>query len=243
VNHDTFREEQKMSPRANVMRIYLMSLALILLLQSGVLAGGKVGVYGIRMVPSGDDAEDYSRPGWGGGLHLVAPVPQLHNLLAGTAGIEMVNLLSRTVEFRDQITGLRVEQQTDQNFFRIYLGGQVGGHGNGFIRPHAGINLALSIYNYDLDVVVPDDSDREDDIRQNLDQESEVVFGYDVTLGVDLNFSNTIVLDGGVRYLKSFSVPQQLADDAETIHPQYFQIYLGVGVAFEMIRKHSSSEN
>jgi opacity protein-like surface antigen len=200
-------------------------------------AGGKISLYGIRMVPSGEDAEDYSRPGWGGGLRVVAPIPQLHNLFAANAGIEAVNLLSRTIVFQDQVTGLRTEQQTDQFFFRTYLGGQIGGHGNGFIRPHAGLNLALTVYNYNVDVVIPDDSDRENEIRQDLDQASEVVFGYDVTLGVDLNFSNTIVVDGGVRYIKSFAVPQQLADDAEKIHPQYFQIYLGVGVAFELLQK------
>jgi hypothetical protein len=226
----------------NLIRTGVLALLLTLLLGPVAMAGGKVGLYGIRLVPSGDDAEDYSRPGWGGGLHVVAPLPQLHNLLAGTAGIEAVNLLSRSIEFRDRVTGLRIEQQTDQNLFRLYLGGQVGGHGNGFIRPHAGMNLALTVYHYDLDVVVPDDSDRENEIRQDLDQESEVVFGYDFTLGVDLNFSNTVVLDGGVRYIKSFSVPQQLADDAETIHPQYFQIYLGIGVAFEMIGKHSGTD-
>jgi hypothetical protein len=191
------------------------------------------------MVPFGDDAEDYSRPGWGAGIHVVVPLPQLDNLLAGTVGFEGANLLSKTVEFRDRVTGLRTEQQTDQTFLRLYLGGQVGGHGNGFVRPHAGLNLALAIYNYNVDVVIPDDSDRENEIRQNLQSESEVVFGYDFTLGVDLNFSNTIVVDGGVRYIKSFSVPQQLADEAETIHPQYFQLYIGVGIAFEFIRKHS----
>jgi hypothetical protein len=223
-------------------RIIAAALLLTLVLAPVALAGGKIGLYGIRMVPSGDDAEDYSRPGWGGGLHVVAPLPQLHNLLAGTAGIEAVNLLNRTTEFRDRVTGLRIEQQTDQNFFRLYFGGQAGGHGNGFIRPHAGVNLALTVYHYNLDVVVPDDSDRENEIRQDLDQESEAVFGYDVTLGVDLNFSNTVVLDGGVRYIKSFAVPQQLADEAEKIHPQYFQVYLGVGVAFELIGRRSNPD-
>jgi opacity protein-like surface antigen len=217
--------------------ICLISLLVLLFCTGAAHASGKIGIYGIRMVPDGADAEDYSRPGWGGGLHIVVPVPQVYNLLAGTMGFEAVNLLNKTVTFQDRVTGLRTEQQTDQNFFRIYLGGQIGGHGSGFVRPHAGINLALAIYHYNVDVVIPDDSDRENEIRQDLASASETSFGYDITLGIDLNFSNTIALDGGVRYIKSFNVPQQLADEAETIHPQYFQIYLGVGASFDMMTK------
>ena len=113
---------------------------------------------------------------------------------------------------------------------RLYIGAQVGGHGNGFLRPHAGMNLALIYYNISTDLVIPDDYG-DNEIRQNLDSEGHVVFGYDITLGLDLNFSNKFMIDGGVRYLKTFSVPQQLwQEDSEKIHPQYFQIYLGAGV-------------
>jgi len=76
-------------------------------------AGGKVGIYLIHMVPDGVDATSYSRPGWGGGLHVVLPVPQLSNIFAGVGGLEIINLLSETTQFRDNLTGLRVEQQTD----------------------------------------------------------------------------------------------------------------------------------
>jgi len=202
-----------------------------------VLASGKVGVYGIRMVPDGNDAQEYSDPGWGGGVHVVAPLPQVANVFAVVAGFEIINLLSETKEFQDGFTGLRVEQQTSQNYLRFFLGGQVGGHGHGFFRPHAGINLALINYGVDTDVVIPDDSDRENEIRQNLDKENHWTTGYDITLGIDLNFDNEVSVDGGVRYLKTFSLPQQLGADSVTIHPEYFQVYLGVGVSFDFIRK------
>ena len=197
---------------------------------SDSFGGGKAGLYGIYMVPDGKDAENYSRPGFGLGIHIVMPVPKLANILAGTAGFEFINLLSKSIDLYDPDTRLRVEQNTDQNYMRLYIGGQFGGHGNGFLRPHVGMNLALIYYNISTDVVIPDDYG-DNEIRQNLYSEGHVVFGYDITLGLDLNFSNKFMLDGGVRYLKTFSVPQQLGEiDSEKIHPQYFQIYLGVGV-------------
>jgi hypothetical protein len=200
-------------------------------------AGGKFGIYGIRMVPYGLDAEQYSSAGWGLGLHAVVPFPEIGNIVAGTAGIEAVNLLQHTETFIDDRTQLRVEQQTDQNYFRIYLGAQIGGHGNALFRPHAGVNIALLYYQIGTDVVVPDDYNREQEIRQKLRDEGNVSFGYDVNLGLDLNFSNTIALDGGVKYLKSFSVPQQLGEGSVKIYPQYVQIYLGIGLSFDMLDK------
>jgi opacity protein-like surface antigen len=199
------------------------------------ISGGKVGIYGTYMTPYGSDAKDFSRAGWGGGIHAVFPVQPAQNLFAGVVGLEAVNLMSQTDRFRDPRTGLRTEQQTTQNYFRLYLGAEIGPHGNGFLRPHAGINLAGILYNISTDVVVPDDYDHSKDIHQSVDSKTKTVFGYDITLGLDLNFSNTISVDGGVKYLKSFSVPQQLGEGSVTVHPQYFQIYLGVGVSFDFI--------
>jgi len=218
-------------------RTTFVTFVILFLFSSSTFAGGKVGIYGIHMVPRGDDAKNFSRPGYGLGIHLIAPLPQLLNFVAGMAGFEGINLLSETTIFRDQLTGLRVEQQTSQDYFRLFIGGQVGGHGKGFIRPHAGINLALIFYGINTDVVIPDDINREKEIRQNLQEENHAVFGYDITLGIDLNFWNKWNLDGGVRYLKSFSLPQQLGEDSQKVHPEYFQIYFGVGISFRMIRK------
>jgi len=222
--------------------LILVTVLMLSLYSSTAWAGGKLGLYGIRLTPHGDDAQDYSRPGWGGGVHAVVPLPKQFNFLAGVAGFEYINLLDQTTAFIDNLTGLRIEQQTMQDYVRLYVGPQIGGHGNGFFRPHLGVNLALVIYTINTDVVVPDDYNRENEIRQNLKTKTEGVFGSDITLGLDLNFSNTVVLDGGVKYLKSFSTPQQLGAGSITVHPRYFQIYLGLGVAFEQIEKASKKE-
>lgn len=215
-----------------------MAALLVALMSTSAYAGGKVGIYGLRQIPDGDDAKDYSRAGWGGGLHAVVPLPQVHNIFAFVGGFEITNLKNETLVFYDPIWQGDVEQQTDQNIYRIFIGGQIGGHGNGFIRPHAGINLSLSIYNIKTDNVIRDD-DEENEIRNNVFEDNEAAFGSDITLGIDLNFNNMVNLDGGVRYLKTFSVPQQLGGKSETIHPQYFQVYLGVGVSFRALTKWS----
>jgi hypothetical protein len=209
--------------------VILTFIAFISFGLSDAIAGGKVGVYGIYMVPRGDDAKNFSRPGWGFGFHVVLPVPQLANILAGTAGLEFINLLNKTARLRDSNTGLLVDQETNQYYSRLFIGAQVGGHGNAFFRPHAGMNVALVWYSISTDLVV-EDSHTGEEIRQNVSDETHTVAGWDITLGIDLNFSNKIALDGGVRYVKSFSVPQQLGEGSEKIHPQYFQVYLGIGI-------------
>ncbi len=218
----------------NVLRKFNSYVILILIVfiyvgLSDAIAGGKVGIYGIYMVPRGEDAKNFSEPGLGFGLHIVVPVPQLANILAGTAGFEFINLLNKTIELRDRNTGLLVEQKTNQGYFRLFIGAQVGGHGNAFFRPHAGMNIALVVYSISTDLVVSDSWTGEE-IRQNVSDESNAVAGYDITLGIDLNFSNKFAIDGGIRYVKSFSVPQQLGEGSEKIYPQYFQVYLGIGL-------------
>jgi hypothetical protein len=226
--------------RRYVLGKFNLSVILILIVflsisLTNATAGGKAGIYGIYMVPDGEDAKNFSRPGFGFGLHVVIPVPQLANILAGTAGFEVINLLDKTATLRDRTTWLLVDQNTSQNYYRLFVGAQVGGHGNAFFRPHAGINIALVYYNISTDLIVADSYTGEE-IVQNVSNEGFVVAGYDITLGIDLNFSNTVALDGGVRYVKSFSVPQQLGEGSEKIHPQYFQIYLGIGASFDMIK-------
>ncbi len=216
---------------------------ILLLASTDALAGGKVGLYAVRMMPYGIDAESYSRPGWGGGLQAVVPVKSLSDLVAGNAGLEIVNLLSETEAFRDQVTGLRVEQQTDQNLYRFYLGGQFVGHGKEFVRPHAGADIALIYYEISTDVVVPNDYNREQEIRQKLKSNGDFVFGYDLSIGVDLNFSNKFSIDGGVKYLHSFGVPQQLGEGSVKIFPRYTQIYLGVGIPFDVLKDSGDNDD
>jgi len=213
-------------------RIIVIALVILFSGHTDVVAGGKVRLHLIHMVPAGNDAEDYSRPGWGIGGWLVLPLsPPLH-VVAGVVGFEWINLLNETTTFQDRVTGLRVEQQTSQDYFRIVLGGQIGGHGEGFLRPYGGLNFAIINYGIFTDVVIPDDVNRENEIRQSLSSEVRWAVGYDITAGLDLNVSEDFTLDGGVRFLKTFSLVQQLGDGSETIYPGYVQIYLGVGIPF-----------
>lgn len=200
-------------------------------------AAGHLGLYGIRMTPHGSDAGRYSKAGFGGGIQVVAPLPRPANLLAGIAGFEVVNLLSETTRFQDPLTRLTVEQQTSQHYSRFYLGARLGLHGHEFFRPYAGTNLSLNFYGISTDVVVPDDYDRAKEIRQNLRSEDHVAFGYDGTLGIDLDIATRFNLDGGVRYVKTFNVPQQLGEGSVPINPEYFQVFLGFGVSFDVLGK------
>ena len=201
------------------------------------LAGGKLSLYATRIEPNGADAKKFSSPSWGGGLAAVVPLSGTQNLLAFTGGLEGIHMLGQTTEFIDDLTGLRVEQQTSQDYGRLFLGGRFGAHGAGFIRPHIGANLALVIYGIGTDVVIPDDSDRENEIRQNLKSETRTVFGYDFNAGVDFNIANAVPVEIGARYLKSFDVPQQLGAGSVKVSPEYFQIYFGVGLGFDFMRR------
>lgn len=191
-------------------------------------ASGKLELYGVRMDPNGRDAVQYSRPGWGGGIEGVLPLPGTAKLIAGVVGIEGVNLLSREKTFQDLTTGLRVLQQTSQTYGRFYLGGQLGSHSSGFLRPYAGANVAVVWYGISTDVVVPDDTNRENEIRQNLRDENQFAFGWDANSGVDLNFRDRWGIDIGVRYLHAYGVPQQAGDGAVTIEPGYLQYRVGI---------------
>jgi opacity protein-like surface antigen len=214
-----------------------LALALVVL-GSGAPAralDGKVALHVIRMTPSGQDADRYSRAGWGAGAQLTTALPGTAGILAGVVGLEFVNLLSETLTTYDYQTLLRIEQQTNQYFGRLYLGPEIGPHGNGTFRPHAGANIALVFYGISTDIVVPDDFDREREIRQSLRGEHKAAFGYDVTLGVDINPWNKLSFDVGARFVKSFNVPQQLGAGAETVHPGYLQGYFAVGFALPWI--------
>lgn len=206
-------------------------LALMALAGAGpASAGAKLEVYGLRMVPTDVDSREYSRPGWGGGVQGVVPMPGTATLLAGVVGVEIVNLLSTTKVFQDELTGLRVEQQTSQNYGRLFVGAQMGSHGSGVLRPYGGLNVALVWYGIGTDAVVPDDDDRENEIRQSLGSRDEVAFGWDANAGVDLNFSDRWGIDVGTRWLHAYGVPQQLGAGAVTIEPGYVQLKVGVVV-------------
>lgn len=212
------------------------ALALALFALAGpAFAGGKIEVYGLRMVPTDVDSRQYSRPGWGAGVEGVAPLPGTATLLAGVAGVEVVNLLATSTVFQDELTGLRVEQQTTQNYGRFFLGTQLGSHGSGTLRPYGGVNVALIWYGISTDAVVPDDYNRQNEIRQNLGSRDELAFGWDANAGVDVNFHDRWGIDVGARWLHSYGVPQQLGAGAVTIQPGYLQLRVGVVFGTRMI--------
>jgi len=55
--------------------------------------------------------------------------------------------------------------------------------------------------------VVPDDRDRENEIRQNLRDENEFAFGWDANAGVDVNFCDRWSVEAGVRWLHQYGLP------------------------------------
>ncbi len=207
----------------------LFVIAALASLSAPALADPRVLIHGIRQDPSDQAGKDYSRPGWGLGAQISYPLPGSGGMLAVTGGFDAVNLMSATKKFQDPLTGLRIEQQTSQNYGRFFVGGELGPHGNGFLRPYAGADVALVLYNISTDVVIPDDRDRENSINQNLRSETEAAFGWAATAGLNLNFGRWGV-DGGVRYLKQYGVPQQLGDGAVTVQPAYLQYRVGVSI-------------
>jgi len=161
--------------------------AMAMMFSTSAEAGFRASAYGIHMDPSGRDAKDFSRASYGGGLHASMTLPGLGRIVSGGIGLEIVGMLSETHEFQDPKTLLRVEQQTSQDYFRLFLGPEFGPTGSGFFRPHVGAHVAFVNYGISTDVVVPDDAVRETEIRQNLRSENRPVFGYDFDAGANLS--------------------------------------------------------
>ena len=159
-------------------------------------------------------------------MNFIAAPRMFGGLFATTVGFEYVELKRQDADIKDEDTGLEWEQQTRQIYRRLYLGGFVGHQGHGFLRPHAGADIALLYYSIYTDAVV--ENLFEEDEKENLSKKGRFGFGYDFTLGLELNFKNKVYTDFGVRYLQSLSIPQQLGEDSEFVHPQYVQFYLGV---------------
>ena len=186
--------------------------------------------YVLRMDPADANARDFAKPGWGGGADVSLPLPGTGGLLAVVGGVEAASLLSKVKNFQDQLTGLRVEQHTNQSYGRLFVGGELGPHGNGSLKPYANLAIAMVFYGISTNVVVPDDINRQYSINQLLSEQNEVAFGWSAGTGMNLDFGRWGI-DGGVRYLKQYGVPQQLGDGAVTIQPSYLQYRLGVSLA------------
>jgi hypothetical protein len=210
----------------------LFAISLLLLATPALAAKPRAGLYVNRLDPSDREARDFARPGWGGGLDLSWPIDGTAGMLSAIGGVEASSLLSSVKEFRDSQTGLRVEQHTDQFYGRLFVGGELGPHGNGFLEPYANVAVALVFYGINTHVVIPDDFDRENSINQLLSEQNEAAFGWSAGTGVHLNFGRWGI-DGGVRFLKQYGVPQQLGDGAVTIEPAYIQTRLGATLVLD----------
>jgi hypothetical protein len=208
----------------------LTALALCVLAVPAFAAIPRATLYVTRIDPADRAARDFARPGYGGGVDISWPISGSMGMVSAIGGIEVTSLLSKVKTFQDQLTGLRVEQHTDQVYGRLFVGGELGPHGNGFLEPYANASLALVFYSINTDVVIPDDSDRQNDINQHLSEQNEAAFGWSAGTGANLNFGRWGI-DGGVRFLKQYGVPQQLGDGAVTIQPAYLQYRLGVSIA------------
>jgi hypothetical protein len=219
--------------------LYFVLFLLISIYSNATFAqnGAKADLYTIYMMPYGRDARDYNRPGFGIGGNVTLPIPSTSDAPAGIVGLEYVNLLSEKLDNQEYIGGLvfPYSQETTQGFARFYFGPQFGAHNSKAIfQPHAGADLGLTVYWISTDIVVNDEVGNE--VRKNKSSTSHGVFGFDLNMGVDMQFWDNFSIDAGVKYLKSFSVPQQLGEGSLTMYPQYFQVTLGVGISFDFIK-------
>jgi len=215
-------------------RLPLAPLALVLavvlaLAGPASAATPRLTIYGSRMDPSDSGARDFAKSGYGGGVDVSWPLHGTEGLLSVIGGLEVTSLLSKVKTFQDQRTGFRVEQHTDQVYGRLFVGGELGPHGNGALEPYANLAIGLVIYGINTDVVVPDDINRQNSINQHLSDQTEAAFGWSAGTGLNLNFGRW-GLDGGVRFLQQYGVPQQLGDGAVTIQPSYLQYRLGLSI-------------
>jgi len=207
----------------------LTALALCVLALPALAATPRLSLYGMMMSPTDQAARDFSDPGWGGGADVSWPVHGTEGMLSVIGGLEAASLYSSVKTFQDQTTGLRIEQHTDQAYGRLFIGGELGPHGNGTIQPYGNLAVALVIYGISTDVVIPDDSDLENSINQHLSDHTEAAFGWSAGGGVNLFFGKWGV-DAGIRFLKQYGLPQQLGAGAVTIQPSYFQYRLGLSI-------------
>jgi opacity protein-like surface antigen len=190
---------------------------------------GKLGIHIVRMDPNGYDATHYTEPGWGFGVQLTATTRSRtakildRGLLAGIAGIEYVNLQAQETLVYDPGGGSVSVDRNDQYLGRFYLGPEIGAHGHGLVRPHAGANLALVLYGISYGNGLGD---------------HKTTYGYDFSAGLDMNPWNTVSLDLGGRYVKMFGIPAQLGfETAQPIEPAYVQAYLAVAFSLPWLAR------
>ena len=214
------------------MRRYPIESMLLLLLAvtPASAAVPRWGLYASVMTPSDKEARQYAENGGGLGTDVSIPLHGTEGMLSAIVGFEWTNLYYQVQEFRDPFSGLRAEQHTDQSYMRLYAGGEVGPHGDGFLQPYANVALALVHYYANTNVVIPNDADPENPLVQDVSEEYAFAFGWSGGAGLNLNFGRWGI-DGSMRFLKQYGVPVQLGTGSVTVHPAYIQYRLGLTLA------------
>ena len=189
----------------------------------------RVSLYAMRIDPGAPVRQGAFNSGYGGGTDVSWPIPRSQGLLALVGGGEVSSLYSGVRSVVDTASGERAEHHMDQLYGRLFVGGELGPHGDGTLEPYANLALSMIMYGYfdDVQITAGDAS------RELLVSQHELGVGWSAGAGVNLNFDRFGVT-GGVRYLREFGAPRQLGNGAVVIQPAYMQYRVGLTVPFRI---------
>jgi len=193
---------------------------------------GRLGIHGLRMEPNGA-AEHLGKASWGGGIEGIFEIPGTYHLLAGCAGVEIVNFDTSEQTYKPGPFAFERTLSTSQDLTRLFVGLQFGPHGSGLLQPFVGVHGSLAWHTVSTTL-----SERFDDPDQNRSQtnsESDFGLGYDATVGLHLNVFNRFGVYGGARYLHLYGITQPIGDDARTIDPEYVEGFAGISLNFGLL--------
>ena len=198
----------------------------------GQSAGGyrptpRVSVYAMRMDAGAPLERGAWNSGYGGGADVSWPIPRSQGLLALIGGAEVSSLYSGVRTVADTSSGDRAEHHMDQLYGRLFVGGELGPHGDGTLEPYANVALSMIAYGYFDDVQLTTGGGS----SELLIAQHELGVGWSAGAGVNLNFRRFGVT-GGVRYLRHFGTPIQLGNGTVPIQLAYMQYRIGVTAPF-----------
>ena len=187
----------------------------------------RVSLYAMRIDPGAPVRQGAFNSGYGGGTDVSWPIPRSQGLLALVGGGEVSSLYSGVRSVVDTASGERAEHHMDQLYGRLFVGGELGPHGDGTLEPYANLALSMIAYGYYDDVHVTSGGD----FSELLVSQHEVGVGWSAGAGVNLNFTR-FGFTGGVQYLRQFGTPRQLGNNSVVIQPAYMQYRIGLTVPF-----------
>ncbi len=179
------------------------------------------------MEPGNSDARDFSKGNFGISGELEFHFVGIPDPISWAVGLDWIAMASQEATYYEE-SGLRVVHQTNQEYSRLWFGPRLKSHASAFFRPYIGVNGALIYSSINTDLVVPDDNDPNNEIRQKLASDSDLLFGYDITAGLEMKVAKGWSLDLGMKRLETFGEPEQLSFGAVTVHPSYNLYYIGV---------------